>query len=266
MTAAATVAPVARGHRPLGRSAFLLGFAFSGFFDGIVLHQVLQWHHLLSGLQGAWFADLRHQVLADGAFHAVMYLVAAVGLVQLVRNRGALSSAGAGRCVLVAWLLGFAAWHGLDAVLSHWLLGLHRIRMDTAQPLAWDLGWLALFGGVPLAAALSLRRHPGIGGGRATAACMPLLVAATALAGWGALGPASGSSLVVMSPGASGAQVFRALAATDARIVGHDASGSVWLVRLASRSDAVRLYAHGAWYVSGAYSPAGCAAWFRVAS
>ena len=25
-----------------------LGFAFGGFFDGILLHQILQWHHLLS--------------------------------------------------------------------------------------------------------------------------------------------------------------------------------------------------------------------------
>jgi uncharacterized membrane protein len=28
----------------------MLGFAFGGFFDGILLHQVLQWHHLLSGI------------------------------------------------------------------------------------------------------------------------------------------------------------------------------------------------------------------------
>lgn len=28
-------------------AGYLLGFALGGFFDGILLHQVLQWHHLL---------------------------------------------------------------------------------------------------------------------------------------------------------------------------------------------------------------------------
>ena len=28
------------------------GMALGGFFDGILLHQVLQWHHLLSAVQG----------------------------------------------------------------------------------------------------------------------------------------------------------------------------------------------------------------------
>jgi uncharacterized membrane protein len=32
--------------------AAVLGFAFGGFFDGILLHQVLQWHHLLSLVKG----------------------------------------------------------------------------------------------------------------------------------------------------------------------------------------------------------------------
>jgi len=52
----------------------MLGFAIGGFFDGILLHQVLQWHHLLSGLQGGRFDDLRFQIMADGLFHLLMYL------------------------------------------------------------------------------------------------------------------------------------------------------------------------------------------------
>ena len=58
-------------------SGYLLGFAFGGFFDGILLHQILQWHHLLSAINGQ---DIRFQVAADGYFHAFMYVIAAVGL------------------------------------------------------------------------------------------------------------------------------------------------------------------------------------------
>lgn len=53
---------------------------FGGFFDGILLHQVLQWHHLLSAVESEAVRDLRVQVLADGLFHVVKYVVAAVGL------------------------------------------------------------------------------------------------------------------------------------------------------------------------------------------
>lgn len=55
-------------HRGRGPAGWLLGFALGGFFDGILLHQVLQWHHLLSALQGGPFDDLRVQLLADGCW------------------------------------------------------------------------------------------------------------------------------------------------------------------------------------------------------
>ena len=32
--------------------AFLLGIGLGGFIDGIVLHQILQWHHMLTGDHG----------------------------------------------------------------------------------------------------------------------------------------------------------------------------------------------------------------------
>ena len=50
-------------------SGYLLGFALGGFFYGILLHQILQWHHLLSAINSM---DIRFQVAADGYFHAFM--------------------------------------------------------------------------------------------------------------------------------------------------------------------------------------------------
>src|SRR5215207_8294739 len=149
--------------RALARAAFWLGFALSGFFDGILLHQILQWHHLLSGVgrQGGIFADLRVQMLADGYFHLLMYVIAASGLWLLWRARASLNSEGSAR-VLLAWLLiGFGIWHFADAVASHWIAQIHRIRMDVENPLVWDVGWLVAFGVAPLAAGLILRARRG---------------------------------------------------------------------------------------------------------
>ena len=93
-------------------AGFLLGFALGGFFDGILLHQVLQWHHLLSGLEGEGWRDLRVQVLADGLFHAAMYVVAVVGLWLLWRGRP-----DGDRRIVANALIGFGVWHMVDGVL-----------------------------------------------------------------------------------------------------------------------------------------------------
>ena len=70
----------ASGTRRPTLAARILGFALGGFIDGILLHQVLQWHHLLSLVEGERFRDLRVQILADGLFHVLMYVIAIAGL------------------------------------------------------------------------------------------------------------------------------------------------------------------------------------------
>ncbi|RYG09559.1 MAG: DUF2243 domain-containing protein, partial [Burkholderiales bacterium] len=106
---------------PLLLPGILLGVALGGFFDGIVLHQILQWHHLLSDVDA--IKDIRLQLLADGAFHALMYLIAVIGLVRLWKVRRFLDRESSTACLCGAILIGFGTWHLLDAVLSHWLLG-----------------------------------------------------------------------------------------------------------------------------------------------
>ena len=52
---------------------FLFGLGLGGFIDGIVFHQVLQWHHMLTGDSGGEPSDtvagLEANTLADGLFH-----------------------------------------------------------------------------------------------------------------------------------------------------------------------------------------------------
>ena len=43
-------------------AGFALGFALGGFADGILFHQVLQWHHLISLVDLPVFATLEGQV------------------------------------------------------------------------------------------------------------------------------------------------------------------------------------------------------------
>jgi uncharacterized membrane protein len=147
--------------------SFLLGFALGGFFDGILLHQILQWHHLLS----LWTRpdDFAFQSTWDGLFHAAHYAIAAGALYVLWRRRGAAAEAGAGRLIAGWAFLGFGAWHILDVVAFHWILVMHRIRIGVENPLAYDLAFVAL-GLVSLLIGLAFLRRPGGSSGRAVAA------------------------------------------------------------------------------------------------
>jgi hypothetical protein len=80
-----------------GPAGFFIGLALAGFFDGILLHQILQWHSLFSSLDGQVYQDLRFRMLTDGAFHAAMYGIGLVGLWLLWRGRYEFASDGSGK-------------------------------------------------------------------------------------------------------------------------------------------------------------------------
>ena len=239
-----------------------------GFFDGILLHQILQWHHLLSGLSGEPFRDIRLQIFADGMFHGVMYVVAATGLWLLWRARQEFSAAGADRILFADMLIGFGAWHILDGIVSHWLIGIHRIRMDSANPLAWDLVWFFAFGMAPLLLGWLVRRHTDTGSGRSMRGGIAAFVTAVAVlsaAGASMLPPQNAAQVIVyFVPGTTAQQVFSVAMAVDARIVGSEASGTLWAFDLADPSQSNDLYRHGALFVSSSTFPASCLSWSRL--
>jgi uncharacterized membrane protein len=243
-------------------AGYLIGFSLAGFFDGILLHQILQWHHLLSGIEGARFQDLRVQVMADGVFHLVMYVLALVGLYLLWHARGEARRAGADRLMFANALIGFGVWHVVDAVFVHWMLGFHRIRMDAENLLLWDLIWLVPFGVVPLVAGLLLRQRGGGVRFRPGTVAMLLALALVIAGPWAARpAPDTRSALVLFNPGTPVAQRMAAVAAIDARVVWTDATGDIWALDLPEPRRARALYRDGGLLVSNSLVAVGCFSW-----
>jgi len=241
--------------RPPRGATLLLGLALGGFFDGILLHQVLQWHHLLSKVEAV--RELRWQLLADGLFHLLMYALALAALARLWRRRAHL---GAGGPLLAAALAGFAGWHVLDALLSHWILGIHRIRVGVPDPLFWDLLWLGLFGGLPLMAACWLHRRPSGGSGAGAATALGVVAVAAGAASLLPLSRPPAGSVVVFAPGIPPAHAYQALARLDARVRWVDPAGSVWSVEWSGTPGAWQLLREGALLAGGSPLAFGCIA------
>ena len=62
--------------RPLLVAGIVLGLGQAGFFDGIVIHQLLQWHHMFTNVEtDRTVAGLELNTLGDGLFHLFDYLL-----------------------------------------------------------------------------------------------------------------------------------------------------------------------------------------------
>ncbi|HYF62737.1 MAG TPA: DUF2243 domain-containing protein [Herpetosiphonaceae bacterium] len=133
----------------------LLGIGLGGLFDGIVLHQILQWHHLVSAPYPPTSLDnLEINTLADGLFHAATWLATLAGVLLLAGRRGGLGRLPAPRVLVGSLLAGWGAFNLVEGIVDHHLLGLHHVRPGPGQ-LWWDLGFLAwgalmLLGGIGL--------------------------------------------------------------------------------------------------------------------
>jgi len=250
-------------HRNAVVAAAVTGVGLSGFFDGILLHQVLQWHHLLSLVPGEALRDIRNQILADGLFHVLMYAVTATGLAMLWRARRQLTGGEAGwRAILGGFLLGFGIWNLIDVGFFHWILGIHRIRVNVPNPMAYDLGWLAVLGLLPLAAGwLILRKRDEGGGGRATATLSLAALIAAPLASLPV--PGSRTALVLLDHGGTPSQPYELAVAAGTPVLWADPDGAFMIVDLQGEGASAALYRAGAAFVTRSPALAGCAAALR---
>ncbi|WP_306060789.1 DUF2243 domain-containing protein [Natronococcus wangiae] len=130
--------------KPLVRAGIILGIGLGGFFDGIVLHQLLQWHHMLSArTDPTVLADLRLNVVADGLFHVGTYLFTIAGIVLLVRAWRRTDVPPSGRALLGSTILGWGVFNLLEGLVNHQLLGIHHVWPEgPGSVLLWDVVFL----------------------------------------------------------------------------------------------------------------------------
>jgi uncharacterized membrane protein len=123
----------------------LLGLGLGGFVDGIVLHEILQWHHMVSHVDDYptdTLAGLKVNVLADGFFHVVTWLLVWAGTTMTVISwrQGRLAPNWSFHFGLL--LMGWGVFNLVEGLIDHQILQVHHVRDDLGAPLSWDIGFL----------------------------------------------------------------------------------------------------------------------------
>jgi uncharacterized membrane protein len=134
----------------LRRAGLVLGIGLGGFFDGILLHQILQWHAMLSArVPLDSMAAMQDNMRADGLFHGAMWVATVLGVALLwsALSRRDAAARPSGKA-FAGWMLAGWGWFNLvEGVVDHHLLGLHHVRESLGLSV-WD--WLFLASGVVL--------------------------------------------------------------------------------------------------------------------
>lgn len=156
-------------------AGIFLGLGLGGFFDGIILHQVLQWHHMLTsaGYPANNLDHLKFNVMWDGLFHIATYLFTAAGLTILWRRARQPHEPWSGKMLVGAMLMGFGIFNLVEGIIDHQILSIHHVN-ETVPPeqwIYWDLGFL-IWGAAMLAGGWSLwragQRETAVGSSNAT--------------------------------------------------------------------------------------------------
>jgi uncharacterized membrane protein len=140
--------------RGLTLPAILLGVGLGGFVDGILLHQLLQWHHVLTSTDtdrigikyypANTVPGLRMNTVWDGVFHTVTWLCVLTGLGLLYSRVTTGRARMWGSRALWGWILvGWGLFNLVEGIVDHQILGIHHVHGGPAQ-LWWDMAFLLL--------------------------------------------------------------------------------------------------------------------------
>jgi uncharacterized membrane protein len=134
--------------RPLLSAGTVLGIGMGGSFDGILFHQILQLHGMLSArLPKTTIPSIEVNMFWDGLFHAATWTTTAVGLWMLFRAARRPEVAWSPRVFAGALLLGWGLFNLVEGVVDHHVLQVHHVYEAGGQS-SWDwafLGWGVAF-------------------------------------------------------------------------------------------------------------------------
>lgn len=142
---------VLRGRRLVLEAGLFLGVGFAALLHGIVLRQLLGWHHVFDG------ATAQLQLFYDGLVALGALALVSFGVILLIQARSRLNTPRVPRRLGGAFLVGAGGYQVLEGLLAHHVLGIHHVN-PIEDTLVWDLAFLAIGALLALSGVLILKR------------------------------------------------------------------------------------------------------------
>jgi uncharacterized membrane protein len=125
----------------------VLGVGLGGFADGIVLHQIAQWHNMGSAILPPHTMEAMSQNMVwDGLFHLATWTITLVGVFMLWAEVRAGTAAESAPAFAGQMIFGWGAFNLVEATIDHHLLNLHHVRDMPAHVPLYDWIFLAVAG------------------------------------------------------------------------------------------------------------------------
>jgi len=113
---------------PLTTASTVLGIGLGGFADGIVLHQILQVHEMLSNkIPATDYIGKSVNMFWDGIFHAFCLIVVLIGVILLWKLLSRNDADRSGKLLLAGLLSGWGIFNLVEGIIDHQVLKLHNV-------------------------------------------------------------------------------------------------------------------------------------------
>jgi uncharacterized membrane protein len=120
--------------KPLTRAGIVLGVGLGGFFDGILFHQLLQMHNMLTArLPKDTIANVEINMFWDGIFHTFTWIMTVIGIALLFRARSVPNILWSARAFVGAMFMGWGLFNLVEGVVDHHILHLHHVVESHGQ-------------------------------------------------------------------------------------------------------------------------------------
>ena len=125
----------------------VLGIGLGGFADGILLHQIAQWHNMGSAVLPPHTMEAMSQNMVwDGLFHAATWVIVLIGVLMLWHEGLTHMAAESGTVLVGQMIFGWGVFNLIEGIIDHHLLELHHVRDMPVHVPIYDWIFLAIAG------------------------------------------------------------------------------------------------------------------------
>lgn len=119
-------------------AGLILGLGLVGAIDGIVFHQLLQWHHMILS------PNIKLEIFTDGLFTALFSAKLLWGGMKIFQDACKNELGTSWKIFTGGIFIGGGAFNLVEGIVDHHILQVHRVRPLAENPLFYDLAFLAI--------------------------------------------------------------------------------------------------------------------------